>query len=141
MFEHSIKVRVRYAETDQMGVVYYGNYATYLEVARVEAFRFLGVSYKELEDQGIMLPVVEYQTRYIKPAKYDDLLTVKVSIKKIPSAKITFHYEIYNEEHVLLNTAETLLVFISKDSGKIVPAPTELIEGMKKYFTKVSEEN
>lgn len=134
MFEHTVQVRVRYAETDQMGVVYYGNYATYLEVARVEAFRHLGLSYKSMEDMGIMMPVVEYKTKYIRPAKYDDLLTIKVQIPKMPSAKIIFFYELYNEEGTLLNTSETTLVFISKLTGKITSPPEEFSQSIKKHF-------
>lgn len=134
MFTHDIQVRVRYAETDQMGVVYYGNYATYLEVARVEAFRYLGLSYKAMEDMGIMMPVVEYKTKYIRPAKYDDLLTIKVRIPHMPSAKIVFLYELYNEEGTLLNTAETTLVFISKLTEKITNPPEEFSQSMKKHF-------
>ncbi len=134
MFEHKIQVRVRYAETDQMGVVYYGNYATYLEVARVEAFRYLGLSYKAMEDMGIMMPVVEYKTKYIRPARYDDLLTIHVKIDRMPSAKIVFLYELYNEEGVLLNIAETTLVFLSKVNGKITSPPEEFSRSIEKYF-------
>lgn len=134
MFEHKIQVRVRYAETDQMGVVYYGNYATYLEVARVEAFRYLGLSYKAMEDMGIMMPVVEYKTKYIRPARYDDLLTIHVKIDRMPSAKIVFLYELYNEEGVLLNIAETTLVFLSKVNGKITSPPEEFSQSIEKYF-------
>lgn len=118
MIEHSIQVRVRYAETDQMGYVYYGNYATYFEVARVETFRSLGFSYKEMEDEGIMMPVLEYKTKFIRPAKYDDLLTIKIFVKEKPSVRIKFDYEIYNEEGTLLNISETTLVFISKETGR-----------------------
>ncbi len=118
MIENTIQVRVRYAETDQMGYVYYGNYATYFEVARVETFRSLGFSYKEMEDEGIMMPVLEYKTKFIRPAKYDDLLTIKVFVKEKPGVRIRFEYEIYNEEETLLNISETTLVFISKITGK-----------------------
>lgn len=118
MIEHSIQIRVRYAETDQMGYVYYGNYATYFEVARVETFRTLGFSYKEMEEEGIMMPVLEYKTKFIRPAKYDDLLTIKIFVKQKPSVRIKFDYEIYNEENTLLNVSETTLVFINKENGK-----------------------
>ena len=94
MLEHEIKLRVRYSETDQMGYVYYGNYAQYFEVARVEALRSLGITYKELEEEGILLPVLEFTIRYIKPAYYDDQLTIKVRIPVLPKARIFFEYEL-----------------------------------------------
>lgn len=118
MIVHEIQVRVRYAETDQMGYVYYGNYATYFEVARVETFRAIGFSYKEMEEDGVMMPVLEYKTKFIKPAYYDDLLTIKVMIKDKPSIRIRFEYEVYNEAGVLLNLSETTLVFVNKNTGK-----------------------
>lgn len=118
MITHEIQLRVRYAETDQMGYVYYGNYATYFEVARVETFRHIGFSYKEMEDEGIMMPVLEYKTKYIKPARYDDLLTIKIIIKDKPGIRIRFEYEVYNEAKVLLNVSETTLVFVNKETAK-----------------------
>ncbi len=124
MINHDIEVRVRYAETDQMGYVYYGNYATYFEVARVETFRHIGFSYKEMEDEGIMMPVLEYKTKFIKPAYYDDLLRINVKIAAKPGVRIRFEYEVYNEAGVLLNVSETTLVFVNKSTGK----PT-LLEG------------
>src|SRR3954462_7997031 len=101
MLSHEIQVRVRYSETDQMSYVYYGNYAVYLEVARVETFRKIGFSYKALEEAGVMMPVLEYKTKYIRPARYDDLLTIKVMVKTNPGVRIHFEYEIYNEDKVL----------------------------------------
>ena len=121
MIEHSIQVRVRYAETDQMGYVNYGNYATYLEVARVETFRAIGFSYKEMEEDGVLMPVLEYKTKYIRPAKYDDLLTIKIKVAELPKVRIRFEYEIYNEKEELLNVSETTLVFIDSKSNR--PAP------------------
>lgn len=91
-------LRVRYAETDRMGYVYYGNYATYFEVARVDCMKALGFSYRELEDQGILMPVVSYNIKYLKPAFYDDALTIRTSIQELPEARITFHYETFNEK-------------------------------------------
>src|SRR6185295_1633646 len=102
MYITEIKIRVRYAETDQMGYVYYGNYAAYFEVARVETLRNLGFSYKKLEEEGIMLPVLSFSTRYNKPAFYDDELIIKVSIKELPMARIRFDYETYNEKDELI---------------------------------------
>lgn len=132
MFSFEINIRVRYAETDQMGYVYYGNYAAYLEVARVESFRHLGLSYKKLEESGVMMPVLEYKTKYIRSAKYDDLLTIKLMIKSKPTTRIVFEYEIYNEEKVLLNVSETTLVFVSTATARPVMAPenfTKIFEG------------
>lgn len=124
MIEHQIQVRVRYAETDQMGFVYYGNYATYFEVARVETFRNIGFSYKKMEELGVLMPVLTLNTRFIKPAKYDDLLTIKVFVREKPGLKIKFEYEIYNEEDILLNKSETILVFLNKESGRpALPGP------------------
>jgi acyl-CoA thioester hydrolase len=119
-----------------MGYVYYGNYATYLEVARVETLRFIGASYKSLEESGIMLPVLDYKTKFIKPAKYDDLLTVRTCIRTLPSVKITFDYEVFNEEKVLLNIAETTLVFVNSQTGKPCGAPKHLLELMEPLFKK-----
>ncbi|MFI5220657.1 MAG: acyl-CoA thioesterase, partial [Bacteroidia bacterium] len=112
MFTSEIQTRVRYAETDRMGYVYYGNYATYFEVARVEALRTMGMTYKEMEDEGIILPVLEYSIKFLKPAFYDDLLTIKTVIKEMPAARIRFDYETYNQDGILLNIAETTLVFV-----------------------------
>lgn len=112
MKEHEYKVRVRYSETDQMGVVYHGNYAQYFEMGRVEWLRNLGVSYKWMEDNGIMLPVVSLNINYKKPARYDDLLTVKTIFKSQTSVKIEFDYEIYNEKMELLTIANSVLVFV-----------------------------
>jgi len=108
------ELRVRYAETDQMSFVYYGNYAQYYEIGRVEALRQLGTSYKLLEDSGIMMPVVSMNINYKKPALYDDILTIKTIIKELPTNKIRFEYEIYNHKEELINTAETVLVFVNK---------------------------
>lgn len=134
MFTSEIQIRVRYAETDRMGFVYYGNYATYFEVARVEALRKMGMTYKEMEDEGIILPVLDYKIKFIKPAYYDDLLTIKTVIREMPMARIHFEYETFNEKNVLLNFAETTLVFINKETLKPCPAPEYFLSHMKKHF-------
>jgi acyl-CoA thioester hydrolase len=134
MFSSEIKIRVRYAETDRMGYAYYGNYATYFEVARVEALREMGMTYKEMEDEGIILPVLEYSIKFIKPAFYDDLLTIKTVINNMPGARIRFDYETFNEKNVLLNVANTTLVFINKSNNKPCAAPVYFTEHIKKYF-------
>lgn len=135
MFTHEEKVRVRYADTDQMGYVYYGNYARYYEIGRVEALRSLGFSYKKLEDSGVMLPVYEHSSRYHQPAKYDDLLTIKVLIRSLPHVRMIFAYELYNEDGVLLNTGETTLVFVDKASNKICRAPDALVRKLEPFLT------
>lgn len=134
MFQFEIQIRVRYSETDQMGYVYYGNYAQYFEVARVESLRSLGITYKAMEAEGVMLPVLTFSIKYFKPAHYDDLLTVKVKIPSLPEARIFFEYETFNEEGVLLNQASTTLVFINKNTGKPCQAPQDVLESMKKFY-------
>lgn len=118
MKEHEFSVRVRYSETDQMGVVYHGNYAQYFEMGRVEWLRNLGVSYKWMEENGVMLPVVSLSMNYKKPARYDDLLTVKTIFKSQTSVKIEFDYEIYNEKMELLTIAHSTLVFVDMKTGR-----------------------
>ena len=135
MYQFKTKIRVRYAETDKMGYCYYGNYATYFEVARVEALRNLGVSYKQMEDEGTLLPVSEFTIKYLKPAYYDEELTVHVFIKEIPGVKIKFTYETYNDKDEKLNFGDTVLVFV--DSKTMLPKrpPVELIEELNKYIS------
>jgi acyl-CoA thioester hydrolase len=135
MIRAETKIRVRYGETDQMGYAYYGVYAQYYEVGRVEAMRKFGFSYKEVEERGILLPVLEYSITYKKPAFYDDEITVVTSIKEVPrGAKITFDYECYNEAKELLNTGKVTLVFIDKAKNKPCPAPDWLVNAMVAYF-------
>ena len=122
MINHAIQLRVRYGETDQMGFCYYGNYAQYLEVARVETLRKHGISYKELEEKGILLPVRNYSIKYVSPAKYDDLLAIHTEIKKLEGSRIIFSYEIH-KDHQLIATAETELVFVSSKSFKPIKMP------------------
>ncbi len=121
------KVRVRYSETDQMGFVHHGNYAQYFEMGRLEWLRGLGLSYKEMEENGTLLPVYEMKIRYHKPAYYDDILTVTTSLKEPPGARIVFVYEIHNENGELLTTGETTLVFVDKKSGKPMRCPEEIL--------------
>lgn len=126
-----LKVRVRYAETDQMGVVYHGNYAQYFEMGRVEWLRNLGVSYKWMEENGVMLPVVTLNMNYKKPARYDDLLTIRTIFKSQTSVKIEFDYEIYNESDELLTTGYSMLVFVNVQTGRPVLAPEYVSEKLK----------
>jgi acyl-CoA thioester hydrolase len=135
MFRHETTIRVRYAETDQMNIVYYGNYAQYFEVGRVEAIRSLGMSYKSLEEKGVMLPVVELNIRYLRSAQYDDLLTIRSEVRELPiDHKITFHQEVYNEEGKLLTSGTVLLYFLDANTRKRVSIPTELKERMIPFF-------
>jgi len=128
MKEYQFSVRVRYAETDQMGVVYHGNYAQYFEMGRVEWLRNTGVSYKWMEENGIMLPVVSLTINYKKPARYDDLLTVKTVFKRQTSVKIEFDYEIYNEKQELLTTGYSMLVFVDMKTGKPTIPPSYIMD-------------
>ncbi|MDN5215471.1 thioesterase family protein [Fulvivirgaceae bacterium BMA12] len=134
MYESSVKIRVRYSETDQMGYVYYGNYAGYYEVARVESLRSLGFAYKELEGQGVMMPVLENKTKFLAPAKYDELLTIKARIASRPGVRIIFHYEIYNEQSELINTGETVLAFVNMTSGRPCRPPQVMQDLLDPYF-------
>ncbi len=134
MLQTTHQIRVRYGETDPMKYVYYGNYAEYLEVARVELFRKIGISYNEIEQQGIWLPVSEYSIKYLKPAKYDDLLEIKTTIKKLPSVRIEFEYEIYNQTNEKLTEAHTTLFFLDAEKQKITKCPEFLINLIKKYW-------
>lgn len=128
------KIRVRYAETDKMGFVYYGNYATYYEVGRTEALRQLGSSYDALEKSGVGMPIYSLAINYKRPAYYDDLLTVKTTISEMPMSRINFHYEIYNQKGDLVNYGETVLVFINLNSGKSCRPPEWFLQFFKPYF-------
>lgn len=134
MYTHNTKIRVRYSETDQMGFVYYGHYFTYYEVARVESLRALGYSYRQLEDAGYLLPVLENHIHYIQPAKYDDLLTVKIAIPKPPSVRLFFDYEIFNPKGELINKATTVLVFLDKKTNRPARPPRFFLELFEGYF-------
>jgi len=135
MYEFNTQVRVRYAEADPMNVVYYGNYAQYFEVGRVESLRNLGISYKGIEDMGIMLPVVELNIKYLRPAKYDDLLTIKSQIKELPTDhRIIFDQEIYNEEGKLLTIGKVKLYFMDSKLGKRASMPATMLEKLSNYF-------
>lgn len=134
MYSSETTVRVRYAETDQMGYVYYGNYAMYYEVGRVESLRQLGLTYKALEAMGIMMPVLENHSRYKAPGRYDELLTIRTSIKEKPGVRIGFFYEIYNEEGKLINEGETQLVFIDMKTNKPCRAPEAMMTILASYF-------
>ena len=135
MFKAETIVRVRYGETDQMGVVYYGNYALYYEVARVEAMRNLGMSYRELEENGIMMPVLELGCKFIKPARYDDELRIRVIIPELPITRLYFQYEVFNNSNnELLNTGHTTLVFIDKTTNRPCRCPADFYQRLARHF-------
>ncbi|MFZ5999262.1 MAG: acyl-CoA thioesterase [Bacteroidota bacterium] len=135
MYQSETHVRVRYGETDQMGYVYYGNYAMYYEVARVESLRQLGLSYKELEEMGVMMPVLENHTKFIAPGLYDDLLRIVTTIRTKPGVRIQFEYEIFNEAGKLINKGETLLAFVDKKTGRPCRPPEAFDRVLAPYFS------
>lgn len=130
MKEHQIQVRVRYSETDQMSVVYHGNYVPYFEMGRVEWLRNKGISYKSLEENGIALPIVSMTINYKKPARYDDLLTVITKFKSQSSVKVEFDCEIWSEEKELLTTAHFILVFVNIKTARPIAPPEYILEIM-----------
>ena len=135
MFITETTLRVRYAETDQMGVVYHSNYFPYFESARAESIRQLGFTYADMEKMGFIMPVIEVQCRYIRPALYDDLLTIKVMLKELPvHHKIEFHHEVFNEKKELLATAKIILYFMEAKTMKRSTMPEPLLKKLKPYF-------
>lgn len=134
MFEHKTKLRTRYSEVDRMGYVYYGNYATYFEVGRVEAMRVLGISYAELEEEGIMMPVIRYEIDYKKPAFYDEELTIVTRVREIPRSRINFEYETWNAKGEMLNSAMTQLVFVDSKTMRPLRAPQAIVDAANKYL-------
>jgi acyl-CoA thioester hydrolase len=134
MFRHETNIRVRYAETDQMGYVYYGNYAAYYEIARTESIRSLGITYKSLEEKGIWLPVSSMEMKFLRPAFYDDLLIVETEIRELPNTEIIFHTIIKNETGKILNSGRIKLSFWNAEEKKVVQAPSHFLELLKPYF-------
>jgi acyl-CoA thioester hydrolase len=134
MFSYTAKIRVRYAETDQMGYMYYGNYAAFFEVGRVEMLRSLGMSYKSMEDSGIIMPVIRMKCNYILPALYDEEISVKVFIEKMPSVRIHFRYELFNEKEELIHIGETTLVFIDKAKNRPCLPSEDFLNKLRPFF-------
>lgn len=134
MFEHKIKFRVLYSDTDKMGYMYYGQYAKYLEMGRVEALRSLGLSYKAMEDTGVMLPVLDLKLKYIKPLYYDDEVTLTTKVSDLPKTRIYFEYELKNPKGEITTLAETTLVFIDHLNGKPCMIPKNFKSKIKPYF-------
>jgi len=136
MYESITQVRVRYAETDQMNIVYYGNYAQYFEVGRVESIRQLGYTYKDMEASGVIMPVVELNVRYLRPATYDDLLTIKTQIRELPTGhRIDFHQEVFNEQGKMLTSGKVVLYFLELTSRRKTNMPEIMRERLAPYFT------
>jgi acyl-CoA thioester hydrolase len=135
MFVSETQIRVRYAETDQMKVVYHGNYAQYFEVARAESIRQLGFTYADMEALGVMMPIIELHTKFLRPAHYDDLLTVKVILKELPTDhRIEFHHEVYNENQKLLTLGRAVLYFINVQTKEKTVMPGTLLQKLVPYF-------
>ncbi len=135
MFESTTLIRVRYAETDQMNVVYHGNYAQYFEVGRAESIRSLGFTYKDMEAMGVVMPIVELHSKFLRPAHYDDLLTVKTMLKELPiDHRIEFHQEVYNEAGKLLTIGRVVLYFINAKTKEKTVMPSQLLNTIKPYF-------
>lgn len=140
MFESTTQVRVRYAETDQMNVVYHGNYAAYFEIARTEAIRAFGITYKEIEDMGVAMPIVDLQIRYLRPAHYDDLLTIKTTVQSLSfDHRIEFHHEVYNENNKLLTQGRVVLYFVNITTHQKCNMPEALKQCLLPYFTAPAE--
>lgn len=136
MYNHDTQLRVRYGETDQMGYVYYGNYASFFEMGRVEALRALGMSYARLEESGVMMPVLENYSKYLRPGRYDDLLTIRTTVAELPKVRMKFEYQILNQEGKTIHQGWTLLAFINKESGRPQRAPQEMIEALSPFFNE-----
>ncbi len=134
MYRSETSIRVRYGETDQMGYVYYGYYAMYYEVARVEGLRQLGLTYKEIEAMGVIMPVLENKSKFIAPGRYDEKLKIVTTLREKPGVRIKFEYEIFNEENKLINTGETLLVFVDKRTNKPCRPPEAMQHVLEPYF-------
>lgn len=137
MFTYEHQIRVRYGDTDQMGYVYYGNYGYYYEQARSEAIRSIGITYKQIEDSGTMMPITRMNIKYIQPAFYDELLTIKTTVEQQPHRLILFAYHVYNEKNELINEGETQLAFIDAVTKKLKSAPSILMDKMKPFFTSI----
>ncbi|MBG6234251.1 acyl-CoA thioester hydrolase [Pedobacter sp. CAN_A7] len=134
MYVHETKIRVRYSETDQMGYVYNGNYAQYYEVGRVEMLRSLGMSYQSMEHAGVMMPLLELKCKFIKPAFYDQEITIKTIVSKLPGVRILFDYELFNEEGELINLGHTTLVFFDMEKKKPCTPPENFMSRIAQFF-------
>ncbi len=134
MLSGETKLRVRYSETDQMGYVYHGNYAQYYEIGRTELLRRLGLSYKELEEQGILMPVLEMSTRFLKAATYDEEITIKTTLREMPTVRIKFNYSLFDAKGELINQADVTLIFVDAKNRRPCRPPAKMLEVLKPYF-------
>lgn len=134
MFVYETQIRVRYGETDQMGYMYYGNYAEFFEVARTEMLRSLGLTYRKMEEDGVMMPVLELKCKYLKPARYDENIRIKTVISRLPSVRIRFEYFLYNEQDELIHEGETTLAFIDMKRNRPCSPPSDFQERIKAFF-------
>ena len=134
MIENNTSFKIRYAETDQMGYAHHGNYAQYFEIGRLELLHELGISYKKMEEEGLILPVYSINTRFIQPAKFDDTVRLRTILKEIPTARITFEYEIYNAENKKISTGETVLVFVDTKKNRPIKIPQTLLNKITDKF-------
>lgn len=135
MFSSKTQIRIHYALTDQMGVVYHGHYAQFYEIGRTEALRSLNLTYKEVEASGVMMMVTEIHSKFLRPALYDDLITVVTTIKELPvQHKIIFHSEIFNESDKLLNVGDVILYFMDAKTMKRTTMPENMREKLVEYF-------
>lgn len=134
MYKFENIIRVRYGETDRMGYVYNGNYASYFEVGRAESLRNLGISYKKIEDEGFALPVRDMKMRFFKPAYYDEALKIVTTVREKPGIRICFEYEIFNESQALLTKGDTTLVFVNKKTGKPDQPPAYVVRAFEPFF-------
>ena len=134
MYCYETKIRVRYGETDRMGYLYYGHYPEYFEVSRTDMIRSLGISYREMEDQGIILPVRSLHIEYKQPVRYDETVVVKSCLKNLPELKLDIDYEIHDEKNNLLCRGNTILVFVDAKNRKPVRAPAFFLDALRKFF-------
>lgn len=134
MYVSETNIRVRYSETDQMGYVYYGNYPEFYEVGRAEAMRELGMTYKQMEQKGVMMPIASMNIKYLKPAFYDDLLTIRTIVKELPKSRMHFYYEVFNQKKQLINKGETVLAFVDMTTGRPCTAPDWFLQALEKNW-------
>jgi acyl-CoA thioester hydrolase len=135
-FVSETQLRVRYGETDQMGFAYYGNYALYFEVGRADAMRKLGMTYREMEEEGVYMPIAEMTVKYLRPARYDDLLTIRTTVNDVPTSRMVFDYEVFNEEGTLLCKGNTILAFVKYATHRPCPVPDWFLEKLLPLMEK-----
>ncbi|MDR1055266.1 MAG: acyl-CoA thioesterase [Prevotellaceae bacterium] len=136
MYTYETRLTTRYGETDKMGVIYHANYINYYEIARTEMIRNLGYPYRIMENEGIMMPVIEVQSKYIKPAYYDEELIIRTTVKELPTSRIVFHYEVYSSQNELLNTGKAVLVFMDVKTRRPRRPPEKLLQILQQYLAR-----